>query len=54
MRLLHRPAQLIRRRRRNQFDKYAVRTNERLERSHDARKLAITEANKHGMGFNGL
>ena len=27
---------------------------EQFDRSHDARKLHITEANKRGMGFNGL
>ena len=55
MRLPHWPAPLtLRRRRRRRSPGEAVRTNEQLERSHEARKLAVTEANKHGMGFNGL
>jgi hypothetical protein len=31
-----------------------LRRCEQFERSHDYRKLAVTEANKNGMGFNGL
>jgi hypothetical protein len=35
-------------------DEKSLCRNELLERSHDARKDHVTEANKRGMGFNGL
>ena len=42
------------RRRSREFRENRLLYKEQLERSHDARKLDVVEANKQGMGFNGL